>query len=440
MKVSVIVAVYNSEKYLRECLDSIIGQALHDIEIICVNDGSTDDSLSVLNEYAAKDSRITIISKENEGLGGASARNLGLEMARGEYIGILDSDDFFEFDMLEKMVSRAEETVADIVVCGGFEYDSRNGHRTRVPSILNEKVIPEEAVFSYKDCPKDIFQLSQGMAWNKLYRREFLEKHDIRFQSIKYTDDAYFTFSYMVLAEKIAVINEPFIYYRIMSGSSQSDGLADYPESAYLPYVKLKESLINWGIYEEVKQSFVNCVTSFMRYFYDRIDDFEAFEYLHNQCRNEIFQTLDISGQSRNYFYDDRVYLWQKQVSENTAGQIAFLAARSYGYGNTTASLRFEIPYRRISLNSRIVIFGSGIMGRHYYSQLLLSAYCDVVLWCDVENPNPKINLFDKTEIKNVNFDFVLIAYAQQRLIKKSVYYLNSIGVPNEKIILGGTE
>ena len=436
---SVIISVYNTSKYLRQCLDCVVNQTLRDIEIICVNDGSTDNSLDILNEYAARDNRIKVISKENEGLGAAPARNLGLTLAHGEYISILDSDDTFELDMLEKMVQKAEKTGVDIVVCGGMEYDNRNGHKVKAPSILNEKAIPKKEVFSYKDCPNDIYQLTQGMAWNKLFRHTFLDKHNLRFQKIRYTDDAYFVFAYMVLAEKIAVVNEPLAYYHTYTGSSQTDGLAAYPESAYLPYLELKKSLIDWGIYETVKQSFVNCTAAFIRYFYDKIGVFEVYEFLHNKLRNEIFSSLDISNQPKDFFYDVRLYLWQKQVSENSAGNLAFMAARSLCCGSTTAALRFQIP-SSVPINSKIVLFGAGIMGSYYYTSIISSTRYDVVLWCCSEYHGKFSYIHDVSEINNVNFDLILIAYMQPRLIKNAMDYLNEIGVPNEKIILGGTE
>jgi hypothetical protein len=242
----------------------------------------------------------------------------------------------------------------------------------------------------------------------------------------------------MVLAEKITVVNEPFTYYRVNTGSSQTDGLASYPESAYLPYIELKKSLVNWGIYETVKQSFVNCATAFMRYFYDKVNTFEAFEFLTEKLQNEVFQELDINGKSKDYFYDERLYQWQKQVSENSAKKLAFMAARSFGCDNTTAALRFQFPYYSIPRDSRIVILGAGIMGRHFYANIVLSAYCDVVLWCEYENHGQLSYIHEVSEIKSTKFDLVLLAYTQVNLIKKSIDYLNSIGVPNEKIIQGG--
>lgn len=114
--VSILVPVYNVELYLRQCLDSLKKQSLTDIEIICVNDGSTDGSLDILNDYASTDNRIKIINKRNGGL--PSARNAGLDAATGEYVGFVDGDDFVEPDMFKKLYLAAKHEKADIVVCG----------------------------------------------------------------------------------------------------------------------------------------------------------------------------------------------------------------------------------------------------------------------------------------------------------------------------------
>lgn len=438
-KVSVIIPVYNSAKYLRQCLDSVSNQTLKDIEIICVNDGSKDNSLQILEEYAASDSRFRIFTKENEGLGGASARNLGLDNAVGKYLSILDSDDFFDLQMLEKAYNKAETNDADLVVLGGCEYDERTGNTYKTGSILDEKCVPDKEVFSYKECKDKIYQITQGMAWNKLYRKTFFDKYKLRFQKIKYTDDAYFTFAHMVLAKRISVVKENLCFYRVNTGTSQTDGLANYPDSAYEPYLKLKAFLTEWGIYEEVKQSFVNCTAAFLRYFYDKIGRFESFEYLHNKYRDDIFERLDIKGQNEDYFYDKRVYMWCSHVIDNTAGEILLKAARAYGSENTTSILRFQFPYDKIPRDCRVVILGAGIMGRHFYSQIMLNGWCDVVLWVEKETCNKLKYISKYEELENAEFDYAIVAYAQPILIDDAVQYLKKIGVSENKIIFGGS-
>lgn len=433
-KVSIIIPVYNVEKYLSQCLDSVINQTYKDIEIICVDDGSTDNSLKILKEYAQKDSRICIICKQNEGLGAASARNMGLDMAKGKYVSILDSDDFFERDMIEKAVSRAENTDADIVVFDGYDFDHKIGKCIRTNKLLNQNVIPDKEVFSYLDCPDKIYQLSQGMAWNKLYRRDFLEKHNLRFQRIKYTDDAYFTFSGMVLAERIAVLKENLCYYRINTGTNQTGGLDAYPDSAYKPYLTLKESLIQWGIYDVVKQSFINCAVTFMRYFYDKITSYATLEYLHEKYRTEIFELLDISEQVSDYFYDERVFMWITQIKEHSAGDLIIKSAKSYGNENITGILRFLFPYERVPKGSRIVMIGDDFMGRYYGAQILLSGHCELVLSFFSGNQSNNYDI-----LKNVVYDYVLVACVNSKFENQVVTMLEEMGISDEKIILGGT-
>jgi glycosyltransferase EpsH len=411
---------------------------MQNIEIICVNDGSSDNSLAILEEYASYDARIRIFSKMNEGLGGASARNLGIEKAQGEYVSILDSDDFFELDMLEKALKKADATNADIVVFGGCEFDDRNGKQYQVTYILNEKVIPQKNIFSYRDCPESIIQLSAGMAWNKLYRRTFLEKHNLRFQKIKFTDDAYFTFAHMVLAEKVTVLRENLCYYRINSGISQTDGLSNYPDSAYLPYISLKNSFVEWGLYDVIEQSFLNYAIEFFRYFYDKINKVKSFEYLHNKYSEYVFPLLAIGDKESGFFYDERLYLWCRQVIENTAEELIFTAARAYGSDNTTAILRFQFPYKEIKRGSKIVLIGAGILGRHYYSQAMLSSYCDIVMWVEKENSGGHSYIYSYDDLKTVTCEYALIAYSQEKLITDAVTFLHSIGVNDDRIILGG--
>ena len=129
IKVSIIIPVYNVEQYLPKCLDSIINQTLKDIEIICINDGSTDNSLSILKEYASKDDRMIIIDKENKGQG--IARNLGIKKAKGKYIGFVDPDDWVDIQMFEKMYNQAQKLNSEIVICDLVKYQEWNEKYTK---------------------------------------------------------------------------------------------------------------------------------------------------------------------------------------------------------------------------------------------------------------------------------------------------------------------
>lgn len=437
--VSVVIPVYNVEDYLRECLESVLSQTLRDIEIICVDDGSTDDSPDILQEYAESDERISIYTKENEGVGGASARNLGLSKAVGKYVSILDSDDFFDLSMLEKAVIRAEETNADIVIFGGYEYDEKTHAKRKINGILNECVIPNREVFSRKDCSDDIFQITQGMAWNKLFRRSFLNRYGIKFQKIKFSDDAFFTFSHLALAERISVLREPLINYRFNSGRNQTDGIANYPDSSFAPYIVLKDFLEEKRIYDEIRKSFLNCACGFMKFCYDRIDRCDAFVYLHNKLRNEIFDIFGLAGYAPDVYYDRRVYMWVREVIENSAEEILFKSARGHGGADsTTGILRFRFPYELIPPNSRIVIVGDRVVGRHYMSQAVLSGRYDVVAWVDEDNPRGYRSICGYDVIESIDYDFVLISYTDRKKTDEAVVRLHEAGVPDYKILTEG--
>jgi glycosyltransferase involved in cell wall biosynthesis len=210
-KVSVIVPIYNTEKYLRQCLDSIVVQTLRDIEIILINDGSKDGSLAIMKEYAKKDSRVQIIDKPNEGYG--KAMNRGLDKAVGEYIGIVESDDWVEPDMFEQLYDLADAHDVCIVKSNYYEYSSANGEKNIKVRILPEWDVGQ--VINPKERP-DIFYV-QPAIWTAIYRRDFLNKYKIRFlesPGASYQDTG-FNFKVWVMAEEVWLTAKAFVHYRI---------------------------------------------------------------------------------------------------------------------------------------------------------------------------------------------------------------------------------
>ncbi len=214
-KISIIIPVYNVQDYLAMCLDSVCYQSMKDIEIICVNDGSTDNSLAVLHAYKRRDKRIIIIDKENEGSG--VARNTGLKIARGEYVYFVDGDDWLEQDVLLKASKKADETNADIVIFGGSScYVKDNGKFNKNSGGYSAEKLPKKylnKVFSAEDIKKDIFKFP-STAWTKLYNRQFLIANNILFQEIKVGQDQLPFFHSMITAERIALLPENLYCYR----------------------------------------------------------------------------------------------------------------------------------------------------------------------------------------------------------------------------------
>ena len=212
-KVSVIVPVYNTEKYLRKCLDSLTDQTLKDIEIIIINDGSKDSSPLIIKEYTEKYSE-RFISLTQENSGQAVARNVALKMCRGEYVGFLDSDDFVCTDMFEKMYNAATSEKADYVACGFSEitYDEEG----------------KEVELKHYECSKpaysrkDMFFGAYASPWLHLYKRDVLEKSGADFpQGVVYEDTAFYL-NLIPYITKLAVIEEPLVYHVKHSSSTMT--------------------------------------------------------------------------------------------------------------------------------------------------------------------------------------------------------------------------
>ena len=258
-KISVVIPVYNVEKYLSQCLDTIIAQTLKEIEIICVDDGSTDASAQILEDYAGKDSRITLLKQKN--LRAGVARNAGLTIAQGEYVSFLDSDDFFEKNMLEKLYEKAKVENADIVMCDLFLYDEKQSSDTKAEWTLRCNTINKFHSFTYKDVPENIFNISNCWVWNRLYNRNFINKHNLRFQSLGCANDTFFSCIAQVLASKITYIPDRLIHYRINrinAGNVTSVNFRKkHPEDLLNCFAKIHSKLINLKIYDSVKLSFL---------------------------------------------------------------------------------------------------------------------------------------------------------------------------------------
>ncbi|MCD8190927.1 MAG: glycosyltransferase [Clostridiales bacterium] len=210
--VSVIIPVYNVEKYLGKSLDCILEQTLTDIEVICVDDGSTDQSPAILEEYAQKDTRIKVLRQENKGAG--AARNLGFFHAVGTYAYFFDADDLCSPELLEKTVVRAEETDADIVAFDFIRFHEDGVTEKRV-GIHADWLPPETEVFSYRDCPDRIMSVINPTPWNKLCRTAFLREHQLKYEEISSSNDITFSAVCAASAERISFLKEELFQYRV---------------------------------------------------------------------------------------------------------------------------------------------------------------------------------------------------------------------------------
>ncbi|MBE6444180.1 MAG: glycosyltransferase family 2 protein [Alphaproteobacteria bacterium] len=211
-KISIIIPVYNTEKYLRQCLTSVVNQTLKDIEIICVNDGSTDNSLSILKEYAKKDNRIKIIEKTVSS-GAGDSRNQGIKVAQGEYLWFVDSDDWAELSTCEEVYKYIlKNKDIDFLIFDADTYCNNAFHCN--DGNLNKSFLPQENPFYPEDYAETLFYISNPPAWNKIYSSAFINKNKLEFQNLSSCNDIAFTRLSFAMAEKIGYINSVFYHYR----------------------------------------------------------------------------------------------------------------------------------------------------------------------------------------------------------------------------------
>lgn len=211
VKVSIIVPIYNTEKYLKKCMNSLVGQTLKDIEIICIDDGSQDGSHAILEEYAAKDERIVLITQRN--LGQGVARNKGLDVAKGEYIGFVDSDDWVDVNYFEKMYDCAKRNDADLTCCSIRRiYPFKQSWRIKIDKeIIIENV---DKKYDIAKIPKQCYPV------NKIFKRSKLLKHNLRFPEGKFFEDMAFTMrAVFYLQRMVTVPNVVYWYWANMNST-----------------------------------------------------------------------------------------------------------------------------------------------------------------------------------------------------------------------------
>ena len=260
-KISIIIPVYNVEKYLCECIDSILNQTFHDFEIICVDDGSIDKTLEILRDYKNKDERIFILQQHHSGA--AEARNNGIKLARGKYVQFLDSDDYFEPTMLEELYNNAEIYNADLTVCSARKVNNDGeiveSGNPLWPLYLDK--VPLNQIFSPEDFSNDIFNLFCVVPWNKLIKKDLIVDNDLKFQGLSSSNDVAFGEIVRICAKRIFVINREFINYRI----NRSGAISEYRNKNAMNVIRaalcVKDYLIAHNLYKKYKNSYVQAFT-----------------------------------------------------------------------------------------------------------------------------------------------------------------------------------
>lgn len=301
--VSVVMPVYNTEKYLRQAIDSLLEQSVKQIEIIAVDDGSTDTSLQILREYEKADQRVHVFTQKNQHAG--AARNLGLSHAKGEYVIFLDSDDFFDKDLIKDTYYHAKMKDADVVLFGGRHYDDQSGRTWVGDYLLDAKSAPKVQPFNCKDCPDKIFQITSACPWTKLFRRKFIESTGLRFQTIHNANDVFFILSAITMAERIVTLDKQYVNYRVgLKDNLQSSKKRYFFEAYYAWHDQLKKI----GMLDILRKSYVNCAMNGCLYNLRAVRDLEAKRAVFERLKKEAFEYLEITGYPADDYYDQRNY------------------------------------------------------------------------------------------------------------------------------------
>jgi len=297
-KVSVIIPVYNTEKYLKQCLVSVINQTFKDIEIICIDDGSTDNSLDILREYQKNDNRIKILTQDHKYAG--VARNYGMSIAKGEYIFFIDSDDYIQNNTLETLFNKANDNSCEIVLM------------TNIITFTDENVINlttnsryDDIILNYQDVKRGLFFDYCNIFCNRLYKKDFLQKNNIKFAETRNGEDLALSFLSIVLTKKFIATDKLAYYYRIHKKSTNNTRSI---YSNFAGYKYAQDMLKKHNVYDLVMQEFKNRLCndtiehlSYMKTIQDKL---KVYKYI----KSNHFKIFDLENYPKSEFYEPNLY------------------------------------------------------------------------------------------------------------------------------------
>lgn len=358
--VTMIMAAYNAEPFLEQSLGSLLNQTYTNFEIICVDDGSTDGTVAEIERIAASHTngnKIHLLHTNHVGAG--EARNLALRQAHGEYIGFLDADDFVDSRLLEKAISRAKDTAADIVIWDLWYFDN-NAKLDQYPPVgtlsFNE-FDDGSPTFNYKKNPDHIFNSFQNWIWNKLFRKSLLEENHILFPDWPRAQDLQFTCLALLTAQRITLLYERLSHYRINRSNSNMESSNKHPIDFLHAFIQFREELEQRGYYEEVQRSYVNwalhSALSNMFFFQHQYD---TFALVFDALRAGGFQKMDITNHATSdYIFETE---WLKEyhmiMSDTPENALMYFTQRIMSDNATLVSELNRADREKIQLQSQI--------------------------------------------------------------------------------------
>lgn len=449
IKVSVIIPIYNGEEYLERCLDSVLSQTLKEIEVICVDDGSTDRTGDILSEYEQKDSRVQVLYQKNQYAG--VARNNGLRHAKGEYLAFLDADDYFEPDFLEKMYFAGKANQSDVVMCNEYFLDVGTGEITKREPAEEKELLPVNAhCFSASQAKDVLFQLTNGWAWDKLFLREYVLRENIEFAATRIANDAFFVYVALAKAGRITKIEDFLIFQRRNDKRSLSNTREKFWHCGLEMLQDLQDELIASGLYEKMERTYLNFVLKYMVWSIRDMESWKVKEEMWEHLKQQYEPQVRLLDKPEEYYYNkgnlkNYMYMIQHSFEESMKEQISqkdetisSLRSRNAMLSERIKEKVWRFPYEKVTPGERIVLYGAGQMGQDYKAQIDLTGYCKLVLWLDqkfeqMEEPDSIKGWLDC--LANVDYDKLVIALKRENDIEEVKAMLRQRGIPNEKII-----
>lgn len=328
--VSVIIPVYNVEKYVADTLSCVMRQTYRNIEIIVVDDGSTDGTSDIIKDLANKDSRIQYYRREKRNAG--VQRNFGFHKSVGEYIVFLDGDDLFDTNLIKHMIEKIKSDSSDICICNADQYDTEKDEYIEKPQYLRTKLLPDIIPFSAEEIGKGILYFTSLVPWNKMFDRTFIEKNNLHFQDIIRANDQYFSVLSLVLAERITIVEETLVHYRVKREGNLTTQFSDTPMCSYEALLKTKTRLEEIGLMtnENIRCSFDNKALNIMLFSLNIQRTLDGYKQLYNTLRQGGFQRLGIELKEKDYYFDPLEYENLKNILKMSYDEFLVMKNREY--------------------------------------------------------------------------------------------------------------
>lgn len=428
-KVSIIIPVYNAEDYLEESIGDLLNQTYADFEVICVNDGSTDRSEEIIKRFCEYDERIRLMSQENRG--GGAARNAGYDEAVGEYILFLDADDRFEKDLIEKTVAVADKKNCDVLIFAADEFHYETGKKRPAPWLLQS---------GYDKYDGNPFHYTTTTVWNKLYRRAYLEINNIRHMDERVTAfSMFFTFFALFCTSKIAFLDETLVHYRSDNPRSSMRKHDSHPMDTIIVLETIWNRIREDKNLMAKKNIYVNFA---IKNIFERTGwfaSYDGFSQVYDTLHSDGFSRIGLTEENDQYIEDINWRHLKNRIIEYNLSEYFFFRDKNYKRKGLLTKTVYLLPSgiqnRLKKKDCAVALYGAGMVGKCYFTQLQSIATTKVVTWVDAKYDIIGYPIQSPEVLKNAAIDYIVIGIEHNRFLSEIEARLDAMGISKEKIL-----